>query len=83
MCLTRPPTPRRRGEEAEEREPSGMRRDVKTFQMKGASEELVSALTPRLKGSRCLLLGSRETARGFAKAFKYLCRLRFKQTFPQ
>lgn len=33
-----------------------------TFQMKGASEELVSALPPRLKGSLCLLSGSRETS---------------------
>lgn len=83
MCLTSPPTSRNRGEEAGEREPPGMRGDVKTFQMKGASEEPVSALTPRLKGSRCLLSGSRETARGFAQALKYLCRLRFKQTLPQ
>lgn len=32
-----------------------MHRDVKTFQMKGASEELVSALAARLKGPQCLL----------------------------
>lgn len=33
----------------------GMHGDVKTFQMKGASEELVSALAARLKGPRRLL----------------------------
>lgn len=85
MRLTSPPTSRNRAEEEEEeeREPTGMRRDVKAFQMKGASEEAVGALTPRLKGSRRLLSGSRETARGFAQALKHLCRLRFKQTLPQ
>lgn len=69
ICLiTR--TSRKRDEETEgskvgEDDRSRMWRDVKTFQMKGASEELVSALPPRLKGSRCLLSGSRETAWGF------------------
>lgn len=40
----------------------GMHRDVKTFQMKGASEELVSALAARLKGPRCLLSAGSEVS---------------------
>lgn len=42
----------------------GMLGDVKTFQMKGASEELVSALAARLKGPRCLLSAGSEVSGG-------------------
>lgn len=74
----------------------GMHGDVKTFQMKGASEELVSALAARLKGPRRLLsAGSTEwmgeggveeggkSAEDLPPTLKHLCRPRFKQTLAQ
>lgn len=67
----------------------GMHGDVKIFQMKGASEELVSALAARLKGPLRLLSAGSWRRRGgksgedLPPTLKHLCRPRFKQTLAQ